>query len=121
MTSTNEPTNPGRDTTSTDISDTIFESPTASGEDTPATTEGTTAADASVGSTPAAPVWRTGPAPFPILLGLVGLLVAVGVVVAESSDLFLPWTDLGPWSIVIAGVLVIIVGAIGLRSSRTQD
>ena len=32
----------------------------------------------------------------------------------------LPWNDLGPWSVVAAGIVVLLVGAIGLRSSRNR-
>ena len=46
---------------------------------------------------------------------------AIGVVVGELTDLTLPWTDLGPWSVVAAGLVVLIVGAIGLRSSRSRE
>jgi hypothetical protein len=67
------------------------------------------------------PQWLTGPAPFALVLGLLGLLVAGSVLVAELTDITLPWGDLGPWSVVAAGLVVLLVGAIGLRSSRTRD
>jgi len=65
--------------------------------------------------------WLTGPAPFALVLGLLGLLVAGSVLVGELTDVTLPWGDLGPWSVVAAGLVVLLVGAIGLRSSRTRD
>jgi hypothetical protein len=66
--------------------------------------------------------WLRGPAPFAIVLGLLGLLVAGAVLVTELTDVSFPWADLGPWTVVAAGLVVVLVGAIGLRSSRrTQD
>lgn len=62
--------------------------------------------------------WLQGPAPFAIVLGLLGLLVAGGVLVSELTDLTFPWADLGPWTVVAAGLVIVLVGAIGLRSSR---
>ncbi len=67
------------------------------------------------------PTYLSGPAPFPVLLGLLGLLTALVVLVAEWTELSVPWTDLGPWTIVAVGAVVLVVGAVGLRSSRRQD
>ena len=67
------------------------------------------------------PQWLSGPAPFALVLGLLGLLVAGSVLVGELTDITLPWGDLGPWSVVAAGLVVLLVGAIGLRSSRSRD
>lgn len=86
----------------------------------PATATATATAPAPA-TPPPAPTYLAGPAPFPILLGLLGVLLAVGVVVGEITDLTLPWTDLGPWSVVAAGLVVLVVGAIGLRSSRSRE
>ena len=69
---------------------------------------------------PPEPQWLNGPAPFALVLGLLGLLVAGSVLVTELTDVTLPWGDLGPWSVVAAGLVVLLVGAIGLRSSRTR-
>ena len=63
----------------------------------------------------------TGPAPFAVVLGLLGLLFAAATFLTQLTDLSLPWTDLGPWTVVAAGLVVVIVGAIGLRGSRTRD
>ena len=70
--------------------------------------------------TPPEPQYLSGPAPFALVLGLLGLLVAGSVLVNELTDITLPWGDLGPWSVVAAGLVVLLVGAIGLRSSRNR-
>ena len=70
---------------------------------------------------PPEPQWLSGPAPFALVLGLLGLLVAGSVLVSELTDVTLPWGDLGPWSVVAAGLVVLLVGAIGLRSSRSRE
>ena len=70
---------------------------------------------------PPEPEWLTGPAPFALVLGLLGLLVAGTALLTELTDVTLPWGDLGPWSVVAAGLVVLLVGAIGLRSSRYRD
>ncbi len=62
--------------------------------------------------------WLQGAAPFAIVLGLLGLLLAGAVLVGELTDLTFPWADLGPWTVVAAGLVIVLVGAIGLRSSR---
>lgn len=67
---------------------------------------------------PADGPWLSGPAPFAIVLGLLGLLVAGAVLVTELTDVTFPWADLGPWTVVAAGLVVVLVGVIGLRSSR---
>ena len=71
--------------------------------------------------TPPEPTYLSGPAPFALVLGLLGLLVAGSVLVNELTDISLPWGDLGPWSVVAAGLVVLLVGAIGLRSSRSRN
>jgi hypothetical protein len=72
-------------------------------------------------ATPSEQQYLSGPAPFALVLGLLGLLVAGSVLVGELTDITLPWGDLGPWSVVAAGLVVLLVGAIGLRSSRSRD
>ncbi len=84
---------------------------------TPTATDTTTAMTAA----PAEPTYLTGPAPFPVVLGLLGLLTAIGVVLADLTDVSFPFRDLGPWTVVLVGAVIIVVGALGLRSSRGQD
>ena len=69
----------------------------------------------------AQPPYLRGPAPFAIILGLLGLLIASVTLVSEVTDLTVPWDDLGPWTVVAAGIVVLLVGAIGLQASRSQD
>ncbi|HWS58460.1 MAG TPA: hypothetical protein VN257_07975 [Actinotalea sp.] len=97
--------------------------------------EATSPADAAIPAdapaaplTPAAPptpapetLYLRGPAPFAITLGLLGLVIAGATFVTEVTDISLPWTELGPWTVVAAGLVVLLVGAIGLRGSRTRD
>ena len=83
--------------------------PTAVGTPRPATTA------------PADGPWLDGPAPFAIVLGLLGLLTAGAVLLTELTDVTFPWADLGPWTVVAAGLVVVIVGVIGLRSSRRSQ
>ena len=85
----------------------------------PDTRPGTTPGPTAPG--PAAPTdgpWLSGPAPFAIVLGLLGLVVAGAVLFTELTDVTFPWADLGPWTVVAAGLVVVLVGTIGLRSSR---
>ena len=81
----------------------------------------TATAPAPAPTAPPEPVWLTGPAPFALVLGLLGLLVAGTMLLTELTDWTLPWGDLGPWSVVAAGIVVLLVGAIGLRSSRARS
>ncbi|MBM6402004.1 hypothetical protein [Phycicoccus sonneratiae] len=90
----------------------------------PATTPSPATAPSPVGPPeqgPPAPRYRSGPAPFALLLGILGLVTAGAVLVTELTDVDLPWNDLGPWTIVAGGALVLLVGLVGLRSSRAQD
>ncbi len=86
-----------------------------------ATVTATPAAPEATPPAPAEPAYLRGPAPFAIVLGLLGLVVAGVTLAAELTDVTVPWDDLGPWTVVAAGLLVLLVGAIGLRASRPQD
>lgn len=99
----------------TDTTATTTAVPTAA---TPATPTAPAAADPAV---PTGPRYRSGPAPFALLLGILGLLTAGAVLLTELTDVSVPWNDLGPWTIVGGGALVLLVGLVGLRSSRSQD
>lgn len=70
---------------------------------------------------PPAREYVKGPAPFAVVLGLLGLVVAAATLFTEVVGIDVPWDDLGPWSVVGAGVLVLLVGGLGLRASRSQD
>ena len=92
-----------------------------SGATATTTATATAPSTAPAATAPPEPQWLTGPAPFALVLGLLGLLVAGSTLVNELTDVSLPWGDLGPWSVVAAGLVVLLVGAIGLRSSRARD
>ncbi|WP_299443410.1 hypothetical protein [uncultured Phycicoccus sp.] len=80
-----------------------------------------TASAPASGPAPAPPVYRSGPAPLAVFLGVAGLLLAVGVLVGELADVTIPWSGLGPWMVVGSGLLVVLVGLLGLRANRRQD
>lgn len=86
-----------------------------------ATKSGATTAAAGAATAPTGPRYRSGPAPFALLLGILGLVTAGLVLLTELTDVDVPWSDLGPWTIVAGGALVLIVGLVGLRSSRSRD
>ena len=67
------------------------------------------------------PVYRRGPAPFGLVLGIVGLVLAGAVLLTELTDVTVPWDDLGPWIVVAGGLLVVLMGLLGLRASRRED
>ena len=71
-------------------------------------------------STPDVPYLR-GPAPFAMVLGLLGLLVAGSVLIGELTDVTVRWDNLGPWTVVAAGVVVLVAGALGGRASRPRS
>jgi hypothetical protein len=102
-------------------------------EDAPADAAGTTTATdtttatragattAAAAPAPTGPRYRSGPAPFALVLGILGLVTAGLVLLTELTDVDVPWNDLGPWTIVAGGALVLLVGLVGLRSSRSRD
>lgn len=72
-------------------------------------------------TTAPAPTYRQGPAPFGLFLGIVGLVLAGAVLLTELTDVTVPWDDLGPWVVVAGGLLVVLMGLLGLRASRSED
>ncbi|MEO5608912.1 MAG: hypothetical protein ABIQ61_11490 [Ornithinibacter sp.] len=62
-----------------------------------------------------------GPAPFAMVLGLLGLLVAGSVLIGELTEVTVRWDNLGPWTVVAAGVVVLVAGALGVRASRPRS
>jgi hypothetical protein len=129
---TSEPTGAHGDS----LADEVFEDDTRAEPATAGTTadRGTTWASAPTGTStatatrppeaaPAPPVreYVKGPAPFAIVLGLLGLVVAASTLFTEVVGIDVPWGDLGPWTVVGAGVLVLLVGGLGLRASRGHD
>jgi hypothetical protein len=108
-------------TTDTPAATSWATTPTATGATMTETAPAPAAPSIPAPAGPPEPQWLSGPAPFALVLGLLGLLVAGSVLLNELTDITLPWGDLGPWSVVAAGLVVLIVGAIGLRSSRSRD
>ena len=103
-----DPERPGTPSTGSPSTDT----------DDPARAAGHPSGEDTAGPGVPAPVFRRGPAPFALLLGVLGLAVAVGVLVGETVDLAVDWSVLGPWTVVAGGLLVVVVGLLGLRSNR---
>ena len=124
--STNDPT-PRDDTLADEMfDDTPTREPAGAPADTATHAVTTAPAPAAPAATapataPADGPWLDGPAPFAIVLGLLGLLTAGAVLLSELTDVTFPWADLGPWTVVAAGLVVVLVGAIGLRSSRRSQ
>ncbi|WP_392544642.1 hypothetical protein [Oryzobacter telluris] len=111
----------------TPLADQVFEEhPTTTwAPAAPGTTTATAVRPTEVAA-PAAPAlpareYVKGPAPFAIVLGLLGLVVAAATLFTEIVGIDVPWGDLGPWTVVGAGALVLLVGGLGLRASRGQD
>lgn len=116
MTTSSTPDAPRDDTLATEVFDQA-PSPTVA---TATTAASPSAAPAPVPAPPEQ-TYLSGPAPFAVVLGLLGLLFAAATLVTQLTDLSLPWTDLGPWTVVATGLVVVLVGAIGLRGSRNRD
>lgn len=62
--------------------------------------------------------YLTGPAPTPIIIGLVGLLFLVATVVWSLTDLSVNWGLVTPVAVVLIGVVIIGLGLLGLRRPR---
>ena len=103
----------------------VFDDASATPGTTPTPTPAATATAPAPATQPAPaipePLYLSGPAPVAGGLGILGLLCAAVTLFLQLTDVSLPWTDLGPWTVVAAGLVVVLVGAIGLRGSRTRD
>ena len=64
------------------------------------------------------PEFKSGPAPTTSVVGLLGLLTVIAVLVAQATDLDIPWGVVGPVAVVGAGVLLVVLGLAGLRGQR---
>jgi|JI10StandDraft_1071094.scaffolds.fasta_scaffold969685_2 protein-S-isoprenylcysteine O-methyltransferase Ste14 len=115
MSTSSTPDVPREDTLATEVFTEAPASPVAT-----ATSEDPTQPASAAPALPE-PTYLSGPAPFAVVLGLLGLLFAAATLFAQLTDLSLPWTNLGPWTVVAVGLVVVLVGAIGLRGSRTRD
>jgi hypothetical protein len=71
-------------------------------------------------SLPAAPEVVRGPYLAPIILGLVCLAVAAAAFAQEIANWTIDWGNVGPLGIVVAGVVLVLVGTLGLLSSRRR-
>lgn len=126
MTTSSTPDAPREDTLATEVFDpapspTVAAATATDPAPTPAPASSPGSAQPALAPSLPEPVYLTGPAPFAVVLGLLGLLFAAATLFTQLTDVSLPWTDLGPWTVVAAGLVVVVVGAIGLRGSRTRD
>ena len=64
-----------------------------------------------------APVLR-GPSPWTVILGLVGLSVAVLVFLTTATSVRIDWTTAGPATVVGFGGVLVLLGLLGMLSRR---
>lgn len=64
------------------------------------------------------PEYKSGPAPTTSVVGLLGLLTVIAVLLAQATDLDIPWGVVGPVAVVGSGVLLVVLGLAGLRGQR---
>ena len=64
------------------------------------------------------PEYKSGPAPMTSVVGLLGLLTVLAVLLAQATDLDIPWGVVGPVAVVGSGVLLVVLGLAGLRGQR---
>jgi hypothetical protein len=62
-----------------------------------------------------------GPSLGPVILGLVCLLVAGAVLAQEVGNWTIDWGNVGPLGIVAAGAVLVVLGAVGLATSRRRS
>lgn len=67
-----------------------------------------------------APLYRTGPAIVPVIVGVLGLVVAGLVLLQTASDLTLDWSRFGPAAIIVTGLTFVVLGLFGMRQ-RGRD
>ncbi|GAA1248845.1 hypothetical protein FB474_0522 [Oryzihumus leptocrescens] len=98
------------------------------GEDTQRYAESVTpAAAATPAVAPAAPAVTSperprGPHAAAILLGVFAIAVAALAILRETTDLTVSWSQLGPGSVIVAGLLLLLIGVVGLtRRERGRE
>lgn len=69
-------------------------------------------------SAEAEPRWITGPAPTPVIIGIVGLLTLVSTAVWSLTDWAVNWAVAVPVGIIGLGVVIVGLGVAGLRRPR---
>lgn len=62
--------------------------------------------------------WLDGPAPAPIIIGILGLLAALASVLAVIPGIDIRWGVSGPALIIGFGALVIVLGLLSARRAR---
>lgn len=60
-----------------------------------------------------------GPAPTPVIIGLIGLLTLVGTGVWSLTDWGVNWALAAPVAVVVVGLVIIVLGVSGLRRPRS--
>jgi hypothetical protein len=63
----------------------------------------------------------SGPAPFPIIIGLVGLVIALTAIISRAADLAIDWGRAGPVTVVGAGLVLVALGLSGMRGGRRRS
>jgi len=66
----------------------------------------------------ASPARPSGPNASPIVLGLVALVFGTLIIANETMTWSVDWSGLGPGAIVVIGVVLLVIGAIGLARRR---
>ncbi len=69
---------------------------------------------------PGATDGRRAPRLFTILLGVLALVVAGFVLVAELADVRLDWSVGGPYVVIAAGLVLAALGLVGVATSRRR-
>ncbi|WP_458533486.1 hypothetical protein [Oryzihumus sp.] len=81
-----------------------------------------TPAVAPAAPTVTAPERPRGPHAAAILLGVFAIAVAALAILRETTDLTVSWSQLGPGSVIVAGLLLLLIGVVGLtRRERGRE